>query len=234
MSLLPSDVANGHATVLFIDADDADVQPVKRWLRHTLPTAHITHCRSFADAQDYLDAAVVDFILAGSALPDGTSMDVLRYVRERRLSTSVVVHAVVLPDGTQAALLDAGAVDVACTPEPADRIAHLRRVFGLAEDGDQPLAAASGEINHLRGLVRALCTEVGRVTHDINNPMTTISGNAQFVKELGSMMDLDPMLLTAIEHIAEASQQLTGELDKLNRLKQHLRQHVGHEVALPN
>ncbi|MEM8598426.1 MAG: histidine kinase dimerization/phospho-acceptor domain-containing protein [Bacteroidota bacterium] len=234
MSLLPADVANGHAAVLFIDADDAVVQPIKRWLRHTLPAAHITHCRSFADAQDYLDAAAVDLILASGVLPDATSMDVLHFVRERRITAPVVVQAVVLPDGTQAALLDAGALDVACTPEPADRITHLRRVFGLAEDGDLPLAAASGEINHLRGLLRALCTEVGSVTHDINNPLTTISGNAQFVRELGSMMDLDPMLLTAIEHIAEASHQLTGELDKLNRLKQHLRQHVGHEAALPN
>ncbi|MEL6444096.1 MAG: histidine kinase dimerization/phospho-acceptor domain-containing protein [Bacteroidota bacterium] len=234
MSLLPSDVANGHATVLFIDADDDVMQPVKRWLRHTLPAAHITHCRSFADAQDYLGAAAVDLILASGVLPDATSLDVLRYVREHCIAAPVVVQAMVLPDGTHAALLDAGAVDVACTPEPADRIAHLRRVFGLAEDGDLPLAAASGEINHLRGLLRALCTEVGTVTHDINNPMTTISGNAQFVKELGGMMDLDPMIATAIEHIAEASQQLTNELDKLNRLKQHLRQHVGHEAALPN
>lgn len=237
MSLLPHAVASGHATVLLIDDDEDGAQPVKHWLQRVLPAADIAHCRSLADAQHYLGVAAVDLILSRDVLPDGTGLDVLRYLREQQIPAPVVVHAQSLPEGTESALRDAGALDVACTPDISERIAQLRRFFGTSPDGlasDEPLAAASGEIGHLRGLVRALCTEVGRVTHDVNNPLTTISGNAQFLNELGRSMELDPFLLKAIDDIAQASLQLTSELDKLTRLKQHLRQHVGHEAVLPS
>ncbi|MEM8558655.1 MAG: histidine kinase dimerization/phospho-acceptor domain-containing protein [Bacteroidota bacterium] len=237
MPLLPHAAARSHTNVLLIDGDDEAAQPVKRWLQHMLPTADIAHCRSVADAQHYLGIAVVDLILSCDELPDGSGLDVLHLVREQQIAAPVVVQASVWHDTTEAALRDAGALDVAHTPDTEGRIAQLRTLFGTSPDGqsgDEPLAVASGEIGHLRGLMRALCTEVGRVTHDVNNPLTTISGNAQLLGEIGRAMELDPMLMQAIDDIAMASQQLTGELDKLTRLKQHLRQHVGHEVALPN
>jgi CheY-like chemotaxis protein len=235
--LLPHSVSSNHAAVLLIDDNDDAAQPVKHWLRDTLPAAHITHCRSFAAAQDFLGAAAVDLILARNVLPDGTGMDVLHYVRDHQISAPVVVQAHDLAEGSETALRNAGALDVACTPRPADQIARLRLIFGIGSSGDgstgvPQLAAATGEIDHLRGLVRALCTEVGRVTHDVNNPVTTISGNAQFLVELGKMSGMDEVMLKAAEDIQAATQQLTAELEKLTRLKEHLRQHVGHQEML--
>ena len=57
-----------------------------------------------------------------------------------------------------------------------------------------------------------------RVTHDINNPLAVISGNAQLLLELARALDLDPDVAKPIQDIEEASQRLADMVQRLNAL----------------
>ena len=59
---------------------------------------------------------------------------------------------------------------------------------------------------------------ITRVTHDINNPLAVISGNAQLLLELARALDLDPDVAKPIQDIEAASQQLAHMVERLNGL----------------
>ncbi len=61
---------------------------------------------------------------------------------------------------------------------------------------------------------------LNRVTHDINNPLAIISGNAQFLLELSQALDLDPDIVKPIEDIEEASQRLANMVSQLSALSE--------------
>jgi nitrogen-specific signal transduction histidine kinase len=63
-----------------------------------------------------------------------------------------------------------------------------------------------------------------RVTHDINNPLSIISGNAQLLIELSKVLDLDPDVAKPIRDIEEASQRLANMVERLNALNDVVRQ----------
>jgi signal transduction histidine kinase len=69
----------------------------------------------------------------------------------------------------------------------------------------------------LRGALR-------RVTHDINNPLSIISGNAQLLLELSRALDLDPDVAKPIQDIEEASQRLAAMVERLNALNDAARE----------
>lgn len=59
-----------------------------------------------------------------------------------------------------------------------------------------------------------------RATHDINNPLAVISGNAQLLLELSRVLDLDPDVAKPIKDIEEASHQLAIMVQRLNALNE--------------
>jgi nitrogen-specific signal transduction histidine kinase len=61
---------------------------------------------------------------------------------------------------------------------------------------------------------------LSRVTHDINNPLSIISGNAQLLLELSRALDLDPDVAKPIRDIEEASQRLASMVQRLNALNE--------------
>jgi signal transduction histidine kinase len=63
-----------------------------------------------------------------------------------------------------------------------------------------------------------------RVTHDINNPLSIISGNAQLLLELSRVLDLDPDVAKPIRDIEEASQRLADMVERLNALNESMRE----------
>jgi signal transduction histidine kinase len=63
-----------------------------------------------------------------------------------------------------------------------------------------------------------------RVTHDINNPLAIISGNAQLLLELARVLDLDPDVAKPIRDIEEASQRLADMVERLNALNEAVRE----------
>lgn len=65
---------------------------------------------------------------------------------------------------------------------------------------------------------------LSRVTHDINNPLSIISGNAQLLLELAQVLDLDPDVAKPIRDIEEASQRLASMVNRLNTLNDAARQ----------
>jgi signal transduction histidine kinase len=66
---------------------------------------------------------------------------------------------------------------------------------------------------------------VSSVYHDLNNPLSIISGNAQFLLELGREDDLDEQFLSSAQDIKEAAQRMSESLRRLTRLKEQLEEH---------
>lgn len=80
-------------------------------------------------------------------------------------------------------------------------------------------APSDGE---LRPDAAALQQALSEVTHDLNNPLAIISGNAQLLLELARMLDLEPDLAKPIQDIEEASHRLSAMVRRLNELKEGL------------
>lgn len=60
------------------------------------------------------------------------------------------------------------------------------------------------------------------VYHDLNNPLSIISGNAQFLLELSREQDLDEQFESSARDIQEASRRMSESLQQLTRLKDSL------------
>jgi signal transduction histidine kinase len=63
---------------------------------------------------------------------------------------------------------------------------------------------------------------VSTVHHDLNNPLSIISGNAQFLLELSREADLDKQFISSIRDVQEAAERMSDSLDRLTRLKEQL------------
>lgn len=63
---------------------------------------------------------------------------------------------------------------------------------------------------------------ISSVYHDLNNPLSIISGNAQFLLEISRDEDLDEQFVTSIQDIQEAAQRMADSLNRLTRLKNDL------------
>ncbi len=60
---------------------------------------------------------------------------------------------------------------------------------------------------------------IGRVHHDLSNPLSIITGNAQLFLEIASMMGLDDDLVQPVRDIEMASERMAELLDQLTQLK---------------
>ncbi|MFO8100144.1 MAG: histidine kinase dimerization/phospho-acceptor domain-containing protein [Salinibacter sp.] len=64
---------------------------------------------------------------------------------------------------------------------------------------------------------------VSSVHHDLNNPLSIISGNAQFLLELTKEKeDLDGQFESSAEDIQAAAEQIASSLHRLARLKKEI------------
>lgn len=98
----------------------------------------------------------------------------------------------------------------------AELIPHLNG----GSEGPVPNGSLDGKVGPHGDLQVAL----NRVTHDINNPLAIISGNAQLLLELARALDLDPDVAKPIQDIEEASQRLASMVERLNALNEAARQ----------
>lgn len=85
----------------------------------------------------------------------------------------------------------------------------------LSRDGS---SSAPGSESSLARLHAAL----SRVTHDINNPLAIISGNAQFLGELARGGAVEAEVAQAALDIEEASERLAALLRGLSALKEEV------------
>lgn len=61
--------------------------------------------------------------------------------------------------------------------------------------------------------------ELSSVYHDLNNPLSIISGNAQFLIELSREEELDDQFESSAQDIQEATERMNESLQRLTRLK---------------
>lgn len=71
-------------------------------------------------------------------------------------------------------------------------------------------------------VLREVRAVLSTVYHDANNPLAIISGNAQFLLELSTSMEMDEELVQPIRDIEEASRRVAEKLRDLARLKEEL------------
>lgn len=63
---------------------------------------------------------------------------------------------------------------------------------------------------------------VSTVYHELNNPLSIISGNAQFLVELSQEEELDEQFVSSAQDIQEACRRMTESLQRLTRLRDSL------------
>ena len=63
---------------------------------------------------------------------------------------------------------------------------------------------------------------VSSVHHDLNNPLSIITGNAQFLLELSKEKDLDQQFESSAEDIREAAERMAESLHRLAQIKEEI------------
>ncbi|WP_022835428.1 histidine kinase dimerization/phospho-acceptor domain-containing protein [Salisaeta longa] len=64
--------------------------------------------------------------------------------------------------------------------------------------------------------------QLATVYHDLNNPLSIISGNAQFLLELCREADLDEQFVRSVEDIQEAADRMGTSLQRLMQIRKDL------------
>lgn len=67
---------------------------------------------------------------------------------------------------------------------------------------------------------------VSSVYHDLNNPLSIISGNAQFLLEMSREEELDDLFVSSVQDIQEAAQQMEDCLQQLDQLKKKVDEEI--------
>ena len=63
---------------------------------------------------------------------------------------------------------------------------------------------------------------LSEVHHDLKNPLSIISGNAQFLMEIGREADWDDQAVASLRDIEEAAERLRSSLSRLDDLREEL------------
>jgi len=71
-------------------------------------------------------------------------------------------------------------------------------------------------------LIRKLRRSLGRIFHDTNNPLAIVSGNAQFLLEVGRSMELESDLIQPMQDIEEASERVADGLKEISMLRDRI------------
>jgi len=61
---------------------------------------------------------------------------------------------------------------------------------------------------------------LSKIYHDLNNPLSIISGNAQFLLEISRESDLDDSFVTSVQDIREAADRMANALRTLTELRE--------------
>lgn len=204
-----ADPSQAPATVLLVEAEEEEYEQARSVLSERLPQVEVLRASSVAEARLLSAQKRVDLVIAAHALPDGSGAELAE--ADDGLDGAPVCLFV---RGSSA---DAYALR-AENPRVFDCLiyekshAHLLRspVYFL-----QALAAAkagsNGKVRSDGPSLQEIRRTISRVNHDLNNPLSIISGNAQLLAELARMLDLDSDLAQPIEDIEAASSRV-GEI----------------------
>jgi len=87
-------------------------------------------------------------------------------------------------------------------------------------DQQVPATAAGDATQDVSVLLRTIRSNLSWVHHELNNPLSAISGNAELLLALADMKGLDEDIIAALRDIEEASQHMAESLHKLKVLKE--------------
>lgn len=222
-------VANGMAPLsahLLLVEPDADL--AGRLIQHladALPSVFATRCESLAAARAYLAGTAFDAVCTADVLPDGSGLDLLALRDALGLSAPVVVRTQ-LNGAFHSKARQAGvAACIMFEEQENEAIEVLKRVLGQAPaDNASPTMLSESDSTALLDALRA---ETGVVAHAINNPLTVITGNVQFLREVAQTSEVDPLLAGPIDDIGTAAQQLSEALNQLAALRQRIAAALG-------
>jgi signal transduction histidine kinase len=213
-------------TLLLVEADGGRAERMAHHLRRALPGVVATRCASLASARAYLAGTAFDAVCTAAVLPDGEGTALLDVRDALGLRAPVFVWTPgggLRPDRARVVAAACFHLDGADEASAADAIGRALG-GGSAEPGAAPDEAPTALAS---GLLEALRAETGAVAHAINNPLTVIAGNAQFLGEMARTEGLAPVLVRSIEDIEAATQQLSDALDRLAVLRQRIADALG-------
>lgn len=61
---------------------------------------------------------------------------------------------------------------------------------------------------------------LSKIYHDLNNPLSIISGNAQFLLEISRDEDVSEQFVSSVQDIKEAAERMSEALRELTELKE--------------
>lgn len=71
-------------------------------------------------------------------------------------------------------------------------------------------------------VIKSLRQILSKIYHDTNNPLSIVSGNAQYVLELGKAMDLGDDVVEPVRDIEEASERVAEGLRDISRIRDEI------------
>ena len=228
--------------VLLVEPDDVLAEAMQQHLSERLPAVAATRCGTLASARAYLSGNPFDVVLMADDLPDGSGLDLL----DLRATLGLESYFFVRTNGeVSEAAMKAGAMGCfALTPgatpeyESLDAVAsEMSRVLGMADD---PNTEAEGteapriSAEAATAMLEELRAEAGAVAHAINNPLTVITGNAQFLIEVARAEQTDSPIVGPIEDINAATQQLSDAVARLSALRERIASVLGTDDRIDN
>lgn len=220
--MLPMDIRpSGPIRVLLVVAGEEDADLLRKRLLEDHEDISISLAPSFGAAVGKLKAESFDAAVIEHDLPDGSSFDLLGRVD------------IVSPQMPVLVLLDRGNEDTAVGIMKAGAADYVRRVHGQDYDAEVSFKLKEAlnryllleqveEMVQQREQLRFIDTvrsTVANTKHEINNPLSIISGNAQLLLELAKIDQLGDGYIQPLADIEEASRRIAASLDKLEDLK---------------
>lgn len=84
---------------------------------------------------------------------------------------------------------------------------------------DAPVDVAALGADDLADRLRRLSDEVGRLYHDVNNPLAVISGNAQLLLDIAAADGLGPDIMEPLADIETAVGRLSEVMQRVRELR---------------
>ena len=67
----------------------------------------------------------------------------------------------------------------------------------------------------LKGVLEQMRTHLSRIQHDLNNPLSVVSGNAELLKELAKALDVYGEMEAPLQDMEAALDKMTEQVDRL-------------------
>ncbi len=212
-----------HPPVLLVivEPDVDTLRSIEHQLYRQLESCDVLRAGSVREACSLIEREPVEIVFVQHFLPDGTSEDILKWIADRGYDVAVVVHLKDEPENVAERLLEIGAAGYVREDEQGAYLNTLpvRLLEHLYHHNRRRREAMASARRKQQETLRAIRATVSHVYHEINNPLSIVSGNAQLLIELGQAMDLDEDLLNPMRDIESASRRVNELLREFAKIR---------------